>query len=334
MQEPSTGDIVPEASWGYTGPEREQLVSLRIPEDTAYRFLAATEPFVAKPENLTYLDVAVGISDGHPLAVGPLQIEGRLGCIVALAPAEAEAEFSEKKMRLLAGICDQAKLAIANASNFESLERTFYETVEALANALEAQDEYTASHARSLTDMVLTVGAELGIEGKDLKRLELGALFHDIGKIGIPSDILRKPGKLTDEEWRIIKMHPELGEKILAPIDRLADVRPIVRHCHEHFDGTGYPDKLTGDRIPIESRIILVCDAFDAMTTDRSYRKALPVAEACRRLNEASGGQFDPLIVEAFMRCVPRFTTEEEREAPIPAVIEDDIVIAGGYGSV
>jgi HD-GYP domain-containing protein (c-di-GMP phosphodiesterase class II) len=237
-------------------------------------------------------------------------------------------------MRLLAGICDQAKLAIANASSFENLERTFYETVEALANALEAQDEYTASHARSLTDMVLEVGSELGIEGKDLKRLELGALFHDIGKIGIPSDILRKPGKLSDEEWAIIKMHPELGEKILAPIDRLADVRPIVRHCHEHYDGTGYPDKLQGSQIPIESRIILVCDAFDAMTTDRSYRKALPIAEACRRLNEASGGQFDPEIVAAFMRCVPRFTTEEERSVPIPEKVEDDIVIAGGYGSV
>ena len=332
MQETGSGDIVPEASFGYSEEERDRLAGLRISEDMAYRFLAATEPFVAKTENLTYLDVAPEISDGNPLAVGPIQIEGRLGCIVAVAPTLVETDFSEKKMRLLAGICDQAKLGITNASSFESLERTFYETVEALANALEAQDEYTASHARSLTDMVLTVGAEMGIEGKDLKRLELGALFHDIGKIGIPSDILRKAGPLTDEEWKIIKMHPELGEKILAPIDRLADVRPIVRHCHEHYDGSGYPDKLQANQIPIESRIILVCDAFDAMTTDRSYRKALPVKEACRRLNEASGGQFDPEIVAAFMRCVERFTTEEER-AEEREIIDDKTVVAGGYGS-
>jgi HD-GYP domain-containing protein (c-di-GMP phosphodiesterase class II) len=333
MQDPSSGDLVPEASWGYSTIERDQLEELRMSEDVAYRFLAGAEPFVAKPESLPYLDAAASITDGSPFAVGPLQIEGRLGCLVAVAPTVtdvAEYEFSEKKMRLLAGISDQAKLAIANASSFENLERTFYETVEALANALEAQDEYTASHARSLTDMVLEVGAEMGIEGKDLKRLELGALFHDIGKIGIPSDILRKPGPLTDDEWKVIKTHPELGERILAPIDRLADVRPIVRHCHEHFNGSGYPDALQGIQIPIESRIILVCDAFDAMTTDRSYRGALPVEEACRRLNESSGTQFDPEIVDAFMRCVHKFTEEEHH----PVVPEPESpMVTGGYGS-
>ena len=152
--------------------------------------------------------------------------------------------------------------------------------------------------------MCLEVGTALGISGNDLKRLELGALFHDIGKIGIPSTILTKPGPLDDGEWAIIKTHPELGERILAPIDRLADVRPIVRHCHEHFDGRGYPDGLVGTDIPIESRIILVVDAFDAMTTDRPYRVRLPVEEAARRLRENAGRQFDPQIVEVFLETV------------------------------
>jgi diguanylate cyclase (GGDEF)-like protein len=312
MQETSTGDIVPEAQWGYTDPERDRIAHIRYTEDIGYRFLASNEPFVSRPEHVPYLDNIEDITEGTVFAVGPLHLDGRLGCIVAVAPAVGDYEFSEKKMRLLAGICDQAKLAIANASSFESLERTFFETVEALANALEAKDEYTSSHARSITDMVLEVGAELGIEGRDLKRLELGALFHDIGKIGIPSDILRKPGPLDDEEWKVIKTHPELGEKILAPIDRLADVRPIVRHCHEHYDGSGYPDAITGDAIPIESRIILVCDAYDAMTTDRPYRKKLPVEEATRRLKEASGRQFDPTVVDAFMSCVDRFRHDED----------------------
>ncbi|MDQ3940292.1 MAG: HD domain-containing protein, partial [Actinomycetota bacterium] len=305
MQETDSGDIVPEAQCGYSEPERSLIAEIRIPEDLGYRFLASHEPFVSDADKLPYLDRVDDIAGGAPFAVGSLHLDGRLGCIVALAPSFGHYEFSEKKMRLLAGICDQAKLAIANASSFESLERTFFETVEALANALEAKDEYTSSHARSITDMVLRVGEELGIEGRDLKRLELGALFHDIGKIGIPSDILRKPGPLDDSEWAVIKMHPELGERILAPIDRLADVRPIVRHCHEHFDGSGYPDAITGDEIPIESRIILVCDAFDAMTTDRPYRKKLPVEEACRRLNESSGTQFDPKVIAAFMTCLP-----------------------------
>jgi len=304
LQELETGDIVPEAQWGYVDPERTRMAGLRLGHELASKFLDATEPFVLGPEDVAHIPGASDIAQNTRFAIAPLKLDGRLGCVVTVAPALGDYEFSERKMRLLAGIAHQAKLAITNAVSFESLERTFFETVEALANALEAKDEYTSNHARSITDMALDVGNELGIEGADLKRLELGALFHDIGKIGIPSKILAKPGPLDDDEWKVIRTHPELGERILEPIDRLADVRPIVRHCHEHFDGSGYPDAISGDEIPIESRIILVVDAFDAMTTDRPYRKALPVEEACRRLNESSGKQFDPEIVEAFMRTL------------------------------
>jgi HD-GYP domain-containing protein (c-di-GMP phosphodiesterase class II) len=208
-------------------------------------------------------------------------------------------------MRLLAGIAHQARLAIANASSFQSLEDTFLSTVEALANALEANDEYTSSHARWITDMSLQVGRELGLDTKTLKRLELGALFHDIGKIGIPASILSKPGPLTDDERRIVQLHPELGARILAPIERLEDVCRIVSHCHEHYDGSGYPHGKVGAEIPIESRVILVCDAFHAMTTDRPYRKRLSEVEARRRLQESAGTQFDPEVVEVFLRLDP-----------------------------
>ena len=129
--------------------------------------------------------------------------------------------FDERSMRLLAGVAHQVKLAVANAQSYESLEQTFLSTVEALANALEANDEYTSSHARWITDMALHVGGELGMDAKALKRLELGALFHDIGKIGIPEAILAKPGPLSDEEWKLVRLHPELGARILAP-DRAA----------------------------------------------------------------------------------------------------------------
>ena len=134
-----------------------------------------------------------------------------------------------------------------------------------------------------------------------LKNLEFGALFHDIGKIGIPHSILLKPSPLYDREWEVIKTHPELGEKILAPIARLAPVRPIVRHCHERYDGRGYPDGLAADAIPIESRIIFVCDAFHAMSTDRPYRKSMSVDHAYSVLKENAGTQFDPAIVALFI---------------------------------
>ena len=183
--------------------------------------------------------------------------------------------------RLLGGLAHQAKLAIANASSYEGLERTFVSTVEALANALEANDEYTSAHARWISDLSLRVGEELGLDERALKSLELGALLHDIGKIGIPSDILSKPGRLTAAERKLVQTHPELGERIIAPIDRLQGVRPIVRHCHERWDGCGYPDGVSGEDIPLESRIIFVCDAYHAMTTDRPYRRRLSHREAC-----------------------------------------------------
>jgi HD-GYP domain-containing protein (c-di-GMP phosphodiesterase class II) len=141
----------------------------------------------------------------------------------------------------------------------------------------------------------------MGFEGAELKRLELGALFHDIGKIGIPTSILLKPGPLSPEERAIIEMHPELGERILEPIERLAEVRTIVRSCHERWDGAGYPDGKAGEEIPHEARIILVCDAFHAMTTDRPYRKRLSCEEACKRLREGAGTQFDPNVVDIFL---------------------------------
>ena len=209
-------------------------------------------------------------------------------------PSAPEAEYGDRELELLGGLAHQAKLAIANASSFAGLERTFLSTVEALANALEARDEYTSSHARWITDMAIRVGSELGLDGDTLKRLELGALFHDIGKIGIPNSVLLKPGPLSEEERLLIETHPELGEKIIAPIDQLQDVCGIVRACHERWDGQGYPDQKAGEEIPLEARIIFACDAFHAMTTDRPYRRALPSEEALRRLDGERGVAIRP----------------------------------------
>src|ERR671936_55840 len=157
---------------------------------------------------------------------------------------------------------------------------------------------------RWIRDMAIEVGTALGLDPTALKRLELGALFHDIGKIGIPATILSKPGRLTAEERALMQTHPELGERIIAPIERLEDVRPIVRSCHEHWDGSGYPDGKRGEEIPLEARIILVCDAFHAMTTDRPYRKRLSTAEALRRLRQGAGSQFDPRVVDVYLRVL------------------------------
>jgi HD-GYP domain-containing protein (c-di-GMP phosphodiesterase class II) len=301
LQEPGTGDMVLKAFWGERRSEDSALSGARIGEEASRELLAAEQPFVLSQSDYDRLPGAAEFGGGSTVAVAPMKLESRSGCLMALAPALGNYEFSDRKMRLLAGIVDQAKLAISEASSFENLESTFLSTVEALANALEAKDEYTSSHTRSIVDMSLDVGERLGMDTQGLKQLELVALFHDIGKIGIPSNILLKPGPLTQDEREIMQTHTVLGERILAPIDRLGRVRSIVRSCHEHFDGSGYPDKKVGESIPIEARIVLVVDAFDAMTTDRPYRARLSKEEACRRLRESSGTQFDPNIVSLFL---------------------------------
>ena len=299
FQETAGGEIRFHASHGYSEVEEQRLARLRFPNEGAEESLNGKEPFVITESTTGIEDLGID----RPFAIAPLTLDGgRLGCIAVAPPKDGD--FTERHLRLLAGIAHQSRLALTNAGNFHQLERTFLETVEALANALEANDEYTSSHARWITDLALRVGQELGLEGTSLKRLELGALFHDIGKIGIPETILSKPGPLTPEEREVVETHPELGEKIIAPIDRLEEVRPIVRHCHERYDGAGYPDRLSGEEIPIESRIILVCDAYHAMTTDRPYRKRLPAEEALRRLQEAAGTQFDPSVVDVCERVL------------------------------
>jgi diguanylate cyclase (GGDEF)-like protein len=293
--EDEEGWLVPRKLHGHTEAERASVQERRFHVSSARKSLrAGPEPFVLSPDQYASFDDDP-LDPEASYAVAPFGVGRRIGCIIAALP---ETDFGERELRLLGGLAHQAQLAIANASNYEGLEQTFVSTVEALANALEANDEYTSMHARWITDLALRVGDEFDLDKRGLKRLELGALLHDIGKIGIPSDILAKPGRLTAEERALIETHPELGERIIAPIDRLQEVRTIVRHCHERWDGRGYPDGVAGEDIPLESRIVFVCDAYHAMTTDRPYRKRLSHPEAVRRLRDGAGSQFDARVVE------------------------------------
>jgi diguanylate cyclase (GGDEF)-like protein len=294
LQDPTTGDLTRLAGV----PDVDLVV---VPAEHLAPWLSRAEPYFIEATDYATIASPPAGTDGR-FAIAPFVVGGRWGVIAAAIPKTTV--YGDRELELLGGIARQTKLALQSAASYETLERTFLSTVEALANALETNDEYTSTHARYITDLALKVGAELGLEPRELKRLELGALFHDIGKIGIPARILTKTGPLTEEERAIVETHPILGERILAPIEQLEEVRSIVRSAHEHYDGGGYPDRLAGDEIPLESRIVLACDAFHAMTTDRPYRKALGVEEARRRLVEASGSQFDPQVVDALLRVL------------------------------
>jgi putative nucleotidyltransferase with HDIG domain len=176
----------------------------------------------------------------------------------------------------------------------------------AISAILEAKDGYTADHVRSTADLAVAVGQELDLPDFTLEDLRYGGMFHDIGKVGIPDGIINKPGPLTEEEFELIKTHPALGAEILAPIPFFAGVRSIVRHHHEHWDGSGYPEGLRATQIPLGARIVLAVDAYDAMTSDRSYRKAMSHEQACRELRKYAGTQFDPAVVEAVLVVLSR----------------------------
>ncbi|HEY1524014.1 MAG TPA: HD-GYP domain-containing protein [Solirubrobacteraceae bacterium] len=174
-----------------------------------------------------------------------------------------------------------------------------------LGDVVEADDGYTGEHCKSVVELTMSVAGELGLGAANQRNLEFGALLHDVGKIAIPKSIINKPGKLDPEEWSIIKTHTIEGQKMLERVGGfMRDVGQIVRSHHERWDGTGYPDGLAGEAIPIEARIVGCCDAWNAMRTDRSYRKALPYETAVSELLDNSGTQFDPRVVSALLRVV------------------------------
>jgi HD-GYP domain-containing protein (c-di-GMP phosphodiesterase class II) len=211
---------------------------------------------------------------------------------------------SSRDERMLLGIADQALLAIDNRSLVDELEESFIATMRSLANALETKDEYTGDHAQALVGMAEEVGRRLELGGIALRDIGVAAALHDVGKIGIPASILDKPGPLTDDEWEVMRRHPELGARIMEPVPALAGARSIVIACHEHWDGSGYPLGLAGDDIPLGARIILACDAFHAMTSDRVYRQAMPVDAAISELRECAGRHFEPRVVDVLVEVV------------------------------
>jgi len=174
-------------------------------------------------------------------------------------------------------------------------------TIEALAHTLLARDEYTADHSASVVDMTASVARNLGLDAAEIDRIRAAALLHDIGKVAIPDDILQKQGPLDEREWEVMRTHPVIGERILRAVPGMGTIARIVRHEHERWDGGGYPDGIGREEIPIGSRIILACDAYDAMTTDRPYRKAMSHADALEELTSCAGSQFDPEVVGALV---------------------------------
>jgi len=244
----------------------------------------------------------IGKNKVSSLMCAPLKTKNNIIGVINISSMEPKI-YTSGDLKMFTALASQAGIAIENARLYDHLKETFINTVHALAETIEKRDPYTAGHTKRVMDYSLIIARSLNLPEKDLSRLKLAAILHDIGKIGIRDDILLCQRKLTDEEFEAIKKHPLYGEEILLPIKYLKESIPGIKHHHERYDGKGYPEGLKGDSIDVIARIIAVADAFDAMTSNRPYRNAMHHKIALEELKKNSMTQFDPIIVDAFLRA-------------------------------
>ena len=242
---------------------------------------------------------------------------------------ELEGETSSiREIQELAEIYNRAAISVRAAG--ENLEAAYLEFVGSLANALDARDPYTAGHSSRVSQLSCATAAALQLDPHEVERIRIGALLHDVGKIGVADSVLQKPGRLTEEEFALVKQHPVIGRRILEGVQGFAPYLAAVELHHENWNGTGYPKGQTGEETPIEARIIHVSDAYDAMTTDRSYRHGMTHEKAISILMEFAGTQFDPRIVDVFVNLPREILTKHATACAMPELAEQAVEAVAG----
>lgn len=246
------------------------------------------------------------IGDARSFLIYPLVVSGKVAGVVGLGEQRSweRNPINREKSDLCQTIVNQGAVAVGHALAHEELENAFVGTIRSLAEAIDAKDPSTRGHSDRVSKYAVMLGRQLGFGDRALEQLKYAGYLHDVGKIGIPDRLLGKPARLSAEEWKLMKRHPIVSARILDPVRIAPAVKAAVRHHHERFDGKGYPYGLAGGSIPLEARIIAVADSFEAMTSDRPYRKALTEHEAANELRRCAGTQFDPDCVDAFLEAI------------------------------
>lgn len=236
----------------------------------------------------------------HPGVIGiPFKIRGEPFGLLMVSDKDASAPFDLEDQFVLGFLAEKTALSVENIALYENLKQSFIATLLSLVSAIEAKDAYTRQHSTRVTEYAVSIAERMGASREDIDMLKSTGPLHDIGKIGIQDAILNKPGRLTDEEFELIRAHPEIGVNIVTPLGLDQNELSIIRNHHERWDGRGYPDGLRHEEIPLMARILAVADSFDAMSSDRAYRSALPFDVCLKEIRDNSGSQFDPDVVEA-----------------------------------
>jgi putative nucleotidyltransferase with HDIG domain len=238
----------------------------------------------------------------------PLIAKKELVGILVVGPKKMDQHYTNDDVLTLTTLANQTAIAIENARLYDDLETTFLQTVVTLANAIDLRDTYTSNHSQQIASLAAAVAERMGLTEKEIDAIYWGGLLHDIGKIGIPDSILQKPAKLNDEEWVIMRKHPALGAELVSKINRLEHIAPIIGASHEMYDGSGYPDGLKGEEIPIGARIVTVVDAYSAMIDKRPYKEAYEFDVVIEELKEMAGSMYDPVVIDYFLQYIEEIT--------------------------
>jgi len=275
-------------------PADEGLAGRVVEEGTPVILSAlASEPGATEAERRTF--------GGGSFLACPIRVKDRMAGALVVSRVDGGDPLGEEERGLLGLIANDLAIALENARLFEENETTYIEILSALVVSMEARDPYLRRHSDRVTAGSLALAGHLGLSRRDRDLIAVGARLHDVGKVGLPDSILHKPGRLTDAEMEVMRSHPVLGDRIVRPLGKLGAVKPIIRNHHERWDGTGYPDGLKGEEIPLLTQIVSVADAWDAMTSDRAYRGAIPRERALEIIEGSAGTHFSAFLVEAFL---------------------------------
>ena len=266
--------------------------------------------YMDKSDNMAAVDRALYSLGIRSVLAIPLVVRSEVKGVLLLGDTEA-GKFARGETFTIEKIASQMAVALENARLYEDMRSLFINTVASLANAIDAKSPWTKGHSERVMHISARIAKEMGLAEPEVERVRLGGLLHDIGKIGVIEAVLEKPAALSEDEFPPLRSHPEKGVAILSPIAQLNDVLPAILHHHERYDGTGYPKGLKGDEIPLSARIVAVADAFDAMVSERPYKKGYTLEEAIVELGKGAGSQFDPKVVECFSRYLERSTGRE-----------------------